>query len=157
MNSFFEAKLKYLKVAESGAERMLTENFLLDAVSFTDAESRMTKQGQEMVRGGEFSVKDIKQSNISEVFPYENGEWWYKAKVNLVTVDEQAGREKRVSIYHLVMADDPKEALHRLDESLSYLVIPYEVLSVAKSNICDVFPYDYDAAAAEMQKSGTSN
>lgn len=142
MQTWFESKAKYMKVSESGREQMATENFLLDAVSFTDAETRMIRQMQQMVKGGEFSVVDIKKSKIAEVFPYDDGEWWFKATINLVTVDEEAGKEKKLRTYYLIMADDIKQALERLDESLSYLVIPYVVSAVAVSTIVDVFAYD---------------
>jgi len=152
MNTWFESKLKYTKVTESGSEKRVTETFVLDAVSFTDAESRMISEAEKFCKGGEFQVKDIRESNLSEIFPYETGEWWYKVKVNLVTVDEEAGREKRMTVNYLVMADDVKEAIDRTNESLNYLVIPYAIISVAKSNVCDVFPYDLEAQTAEMQK-----
>jgi hypothetical protein len=142
MQTWFESKVKYMKVSESGNEQMVTENFLLDAVSFTDAETRMIRQMQEMVKKGEFAVMDIKKSRIAEVFPFEDGEWWFKATINLVTIDEEGGKEKKLRTYYLIMADDIHEALKRLDESLSYLVIPYVVSAIAVSTIVDVFPYD---------------
>ena len=141
MQTWFESKVKYVKVTESGKEQTVTENFLLDAVSFTDAETRMMRQMEQMTRG-DFSVIDIKKSRIAEVFPYDTGEWWFKATINLVTVDEEAGKEKKMRTYYLIMADDIKEALERLDESLSYLVIPYVVSAIAVSTIVDVFPYE---------------
>mgnify|MGYP001076976682 FL=1 len=146
MQTWFESKAKYVKVTESGKEQTVTENFLLDAVSFTDAETRMIRQLEQMVKG-EFSVVDIKKSRIGEVFPYDTGEWWFKATINLVTVDEEAGKEKKMRTYYLVMADDIKQALERLDESLSYLVIPYVVSALAVSTIVDVFPYDPSESA----------
>jgi hypothetical protein len=141
MQTWFECKAKYTKITESGKEQTVTENFLLDAVSFTDAETRIIRQLEQIVKG-EFSVIDIKKSRIGEVFPYDTGEWWFKATINLVTVDEEAGKEKKMRTYYLVMADDIKQALERLDESLSYLVIPYVVSALAVSTIVDVFPYD---------------
>lgn len=141
MQTWFEVKVKYVKVTESGKEQTVTENFLLDAVSFTDAETRIIRQMQQMVKG-EFSVTDIRKSKIGEVFPFENGEWWFKATINLVTVDEEAGKEKKFRTFYLVMADDIREALTRLDESLSYMVIPYVISSITVSNIVDVFPYE---------------
>lgn len=146
MQTWFECKVKYTKVTESGKEQTVTENFLLDAVSFTDAETRITRQMQEMARG-EFSVTDIKKSRIGEVFPYDTGEWWFKATINLVTVDEEAGKEKKMRTYYLIMADDIKQALERLDGSLSYLVIPYVVSALAVSTIVDVFPYNPSESA----------
>ncbi|MFV0593627.1 MAG: DUF4494 domain-containing protein [Draconibacterium sp.] len=142
MQTWFESKVKYMKVSESGNEQMVTENFLLDAVSYTDAETRIIRKMQEMVRGGEFTIVDIKKSRIAEVFPFENGEWWFKATINLVTIDEEAGKEKKLRTYYLLMADDLREAMDRLDESLNYLVIPYVVSSMAVSTIVDVFPYE---------------
>lgn len=142
MQTWFESKVKYMKVSESGNEQMVTENFLLDAVSFTDAEARMIRQMQQMVKKGEFAVMDLKKSRIAEVFPFEDGEWWFKATINLVTIDEEGGKEKKLRTYYLIMADDINEALKRLDESLSYLVIPYVVSAIAVSTIVDVFPYD---------------
>ncbi len=142
MQTWFESKVKYVKISQSGNESTVTENFLLDAVSYTDAETRIIRQMQQMVKGGEFTIVDIKKSRIAEVFPYEAGEWWYKATINLVTIDEEAGKEKKLRTYYLVMADDIQQSLDRLDESLSFMVIPYVISSMAVSNIVDVFPYE---------------
>jgi len=142
MQTWFESKVKYTKVSGSGNEQLVTENFLLDAVSYTDAETRIIRKMHELVKGGEFTIVDIKKSRIAEVFPFESGEWWFKATINLVTIDEEAGKEKKMRTYYLLMADDIKQALERLDESLSFLVIPYLATSIAVSNIVDVFPYD---------------
>jgi hypothetical protein len=142
MQTWFESKVKYTKTAGSGNEQLVTENFLLDAVSYTDAETRIIKKMHELVKGGEFAIVDIKKSRIAEVFPFESGEWWFKATINLVSIDEDAGKEKKIRTYYLVEADDIKEALKRLDESLSYLVIPYVTTSIAVSNIVDVFYYE---------------
>ena len=142
MQIWFECKVKYVKVSESGNEQVVIENFMLDAVSYTDAETRIIRQMQKIIKGGEFSIVDIKKSRIAEVFLYETGEWWFKAAINLVTVDEEAGKEKKIRSYYLVMADDIKEALVRLEESLSYMVITFVATSISVSTIADVFPYE---------------
>ena len=138
--TWFECKVKYQKIDEDGRERQVTENFLLDGVSFTDAETRITAQIQTMVKGG-FSISDIRKSKIAEVFPYENGEWWYKVTINLVTIDEDAGKEKKLRTLYLVQADDIQEALTRIGESLSFLIVPFVVSAINVSLIADVFPY----------------
>jgi hypothetical protein len=140
MQTWFEAKVKYQKMDENGRERNVSENFLLDAVSFTDAEARIISELQTMVRG-EFTVTDIKRSKIAEVFPFEAGEWWYRATINLVTIDEEAGKERKLRTFYLIQADDIHQAIERLDESLSFLVVPYVTSSIAVSTIVDVFPY----------------
>lgn len=143
MQNWFECKMAYVKIDDDGRERKVSEVYLLDAVSYTDTEARIVQQIQTMVRG-EFVVKKITPSNIIEVFPHESGEWWYKAKIAIVTIDEKAGKEKKINQYFLVAADDIKQALQRLDDGLSYIMIPYQVTSIALSSIVDVFPYFED-------------
>lgn len=143
MQTWFECKVKYVKVDDDGRERKVSENYLVDAVTFTDAETRIIQQLQTMVRG-EFTVDNIKKSNIVEIFPHEEGEWWYKAKIGIVTIDENAGKEKKINNYFLVAADDIKQALQRLEDGLSYILVPYQTTSLAVSTIVDVFPYFED-------------
>ncbi|MBA4408155.1 MAG: DUF4494 domain-containing protein [Bacteroidota bacterium] len=152
MQTWFECKVKYVKVDDDGRERKVSEVYLVDAVTFTDAETRIIQQVQTMVRG-EFVIDNIKKSNIIEIFPHEVGEWWYKAKIGIVTIDENAGKEKKINNYFLVAADDIKEALQRLEEGLSYILVPYQTASIAVSNIVDVFPYFED----KVNKSLPSN
>jgi len=143
MQTWFECKVKYVKVDDDGRERKVSEVYLVDAVTFTDAETRIIQNLQTMVRG-EFVVDNIKKSNIIEIFPHETGEWWYKAKIGIVTIDENAGKEKKINNYFLVAADDIKEALQRLEDGLSYILVPYQTTSIAICNIIDVFPYFED-------------
>ncbi|MFV0377477.1 MAG: DUF4494 domain-containing protein [Mangrovibacterium sp.] len=140
MQTWFEVKVKYVKIDNDGRERKMGESYLVDAVSFTDAEARIIQQMQQVIRG-EFHIDNIKKSNIIEIFPAESGEFWYKARIAIVTIDEKAGKEKKVNNHFLVAADDFKEALQRLEEGLSYILVPYHTTSMALSTIVDVFPY----------------
>ena len=144
MQTWFECKVKYVKVDQDGRERRVSESYLVDAVSFTDAETRMIEQMQQLVRGGEFHIDNIKKSNIIEIFPHENGEYWYKARIGIVTIDEKAGKEKKINNYFLVAADDFKQALQRLEEGLSYILVPYHTTAMSLSTVVDVFPYFKD-------------
>ena len=87
---------------------------------------------------------NIKKSNISEIISKEDGEWWYKAKISLVTIDEEGGKEKKINNYILIMADDLNQALKRLEEGLSYMLVPYVVTAIQLSTIAEVFPYDLE-------------
>lgn len=140
MQNYFEVKASFVKIDDDGRERKVSESYLFDAVSFTDAEARITKQLAEIIRG-EFVVDKINKSRITEVFPNESGEYWWKAKINIVTIDEKAGKEKMTSNYFLVAADDLKQALERLEEGLSYILVPHEVTGLALSPIIEVYPY----------------
>ncbi|MDX9882846.1 MAG: DUF4494 domain-containing protein [Prolixibacteraceae bacterium] len=140
MQTWFECKVKYIKIDEDGRERKVSENYLVDAVSFTDAETRIIKEMESNIRG-EFTVENIKKSNIIEIFPHEDGEWWYKAKIGLITIDEKAGKEKKINNYFLVAASDLKQAMLRLEDALSYILVPYQTTALTLSTIADVFPY----------------
>lgn len=144
MQTWFECKVKYVKVDQDGRERKVSESYLVDAVSFTDAEARMIEQMQQLVRGGEFYIDNIKKSNIIEIFPHDNGEYWFKAKIGIVTIDEKAGKEKKINNYFLIAADDFKQALLRLEEDLSYILVPIQISAMNLSTIVDVFPYFKD-------------
>ncbi len=152
MQNWFECRVGYLKIDDDGRERKVSEVYLLDAVSYTDAETRAIQQVRTMVRG-EFVVKKITPSNIIEIFPHESGEFWFKARIAIVTIDEKAGKEKKINQYFLVAADDIKQALQRLEEGLSYILVPYKATSITLSNILDVFPYFED----EVNKQIPSN
>lgn len=141
MQTWYECKVKYLKIDQGGHERKVTDNYLLDAVSFTDAETRIYKEMQQLTNG-EFQVVNIKKSNVTEVIPAETGEWWYKAKISLITIDEENGKEKKINDYVLVMADDLEQARERLDDGLSYILVPYVTVGINLSQINEVFPYD---------------
>ncbi|MDA3928298.1 MAG: DUF4494 domain-containing protein [Prolixibacteraceae bacterium] len=144
MQTWFECKVKYLKIDQGGYERKVNDNYLLDAVSFTDAEKRIFEEMQELTNG-EFQVLNIKKSNISEIISKDDGEWWYKAKISLVTIDEEGGKEKKVNNYLLIMADDINQALKRLEEGLAYMLVPYVCTTIQLSTIAEVFPYDLEA------------
>ena len=143
MQTWFEVKVKYVKVDQDGREKKVSEVYLVDAVSFTDAEARTIAELQQMIRG-EFLIDSIKRSNIVEIFPSEAGEFWFKARIAIVTIDEKAGKERKVNNYFLVAADDLKEAQKLIEEGLSYILVPYNSISIALSPIVDVFPYFKD-------------
>lgn len=140
MQTWFECKVIYVKIDDDGREVKAAESYLLDAVSFTDAEARITEQLRTMIRG-EFVIDKISKSRIIEIFPHEDGEYWWKGKISIVTIDEKAGKEKVINNFFLVAADDIKQALQRLEEGLSYILVPYQITSLTLSPIVDVFPY----------------
>ena len=149
MQTWFETKVAYTKLDQDGRERKVTESYLIDAVSYTDAEARVVTELQQVIRG-EFKITDIKQSNIIEILPHESGEYYWKARIAIVTIDERAGKEKKVNNYFLVQADDFKEALQRLEEGLSYILVPYNTTGMNISPIVDVFPYFGDDRKPEF-------
>lgn len=142
MNNWFECKVKYDKIDEqSGKEKTVTEPYLVDALSFTEAEERIHKEMEAYI-SGEFEVSGIKKEKLADVFPYEDADKWYKCKVVYVDVDEKSGKEKKTGYNMLIMANNLKQACDNLSESLKDIIIPWEMKSVAESPILDIFPYE---------------
>lgn len=149
MQTWFKCVVNYVKIDDDGRERKVSEAYLIDAVTYTDAEARIIEQLRTMVRG-EFSVKQITKTNIIEIFSHEDGEWWFIGKISIVTIDEKLGKEKKINNSFLIAANDIKQALKRLEDGLSYVLVPYEITSLAVSNIYDVFPYFGDETADKI-------
>ena len=68
MHTWFECKIRYEKVMENGMNKKVTEPYLVDALSFTEAEARIIEEITPYI-SGEFTVSDIKRANYSELFP----------------------------------------------------------------------------------------
>ena len=143
MNTWFECTAKYIKMDETGHEKKASETYLLDAISFTEAESRIYKELQTMV-SEEFIVSRIAKTRISEIIPSDNGDRWYKAKVAFITVDEESGKEKRVSQSVLVFSDSIKEAYDQIIVAMEGMMADFEISGINESTILDVFPYQVD-------------
>ena len=143
--NWFEVKVKYGEVGEDGRYKKVSELYLLDAVSFTDAESRITEKLKEMIHG-DFCIEAIKKSNVTELVESNDGndDKWFKAKVAIIDCDSISGKEKKSNQYFLVAGSDVDKALENLKKSLSTYVIPTDVVQIGDSNIMDVFPYFED-------------
>ncbi len=140
MNTWFECTAKYAKMDENGREKSVSETYLLDAVSFTEAETRIYKELVAMV-SGEFSVTRISRTKLAEVIPSETGDRWYKAKVTFITFDEESGKEKRVSQFVLVHSDTVRNAFDQVIEAMKGMMADFEIGGITESPIVDVFPY----------------
>lgn len=143
--NWFEVKVKYTKVDEDGRQRKVSKLYLLDAVSFTEAESRIIEELREIIQG-DFYIEAIKKSNITELVESKDGndDKWFKAKVTIIDADSISGREKRSNQYFLVVGSDVDKSLENLQKALSTYVVPFEIVQVGDSNIMDVFPYFED-------------
>ncbi len=139
MSTWFECKVKYQKIDQNGKEKMVSENYLVDALSFTEAEARITKEMEAYI-SGEFSVVNLKIANFSELLPSEDGDRWFKCKVLIVLIDEAKGKEKKISTQMLVDALTIKDAYEKIEIYMESSVSDYEISSITLSNIMDVFP-----------------
>ena len=140
MNTWFLCKVKYVKVDDSGREKKVTEPYLVDAISFSDAEKRMYFLMEQYIRGA-FSIHNISKTNFSDVFNAEDAEIWYKCKVTYNDVDEKTEKVKAITNYALVAANDVKDCYERIHTCYKDMLVPFEVPSIQESPIIDVFPH----------------
>ena len=112
MHTWFECKIRYEKTMENGMNKKVTEPYLVDALSFTEAEARIIEEMTPFITG-EFIVSDIKRANYSELFPSEEeaADRWFKCKLVFITLDEKSGAEKKTSTQVLVQAADLRDAV----------------------------------------------
>lgn len=143
MHTWFETKISYEKEIEGGMMKKVTEPYLVDALSFTEAEARIIKEMTPYM-SGEFTVANIKRANYSEIFTDESGDRWYKAKVVFITIDEKSGAEKKSSTNMLVQAADIRQALANLDKGMSTSMADYEIASITETMLMDIFPFSAD-------------
>jgi hypothetical protein len=142
MNNWFTVKVRYTKQLDNGQFKRVSEPYLIAAMSFTDAEARAFEEVGELVRG-EFNVVSITRTEIHDIFSHGDSDVWYKAKVTYdsVTDDEKS---KKVVQHMLVSAHSVTDAESRIKESLSTMLVDFEVPSVSISAIVEIFPYKED-------------
>lgn len=140
MHNWFECKVSYDKMMENGMQKKVTEPYLVDALSFTEAEARIIEEIRPFITG-EFVVTDIKRARLSELFFNENGDRFYRIKVQFITLDEKSGAEKKTSAQMLAQASTLKEAIAVLEEGMKGTLADYTIASVSETMIMDVFPF----------------
>ena len=140
MHSWFECKVSFEKVLENGMQKKVTEPYLVDALSFTEAEARIIEEIRPFI-SGEFTVTDIKRARLSELFFNENGDRFYKIKVYFITLDEKSGAEKKTAAQMLAQACTLKEAISVLEEGMKGTMTDYTIASVTETMLMDVFPF----------------
>ena len=140
MYNWFECKVRYEKMLESGIQKMVTEPYLVDALSFTEAEARIIEEIRPYM-SGEFTISDIKRVKYSESFFNEDGDRYYKMRLYFITLDEKSGTEKKTATNMLVQASTLKEAVQIIEEEMDKTMIDYSIASATETAIMDVYRY----------------
>lgn len=148
MAQWIEVKVRYDKMTDSGKTVKVTDPYLVDAVSCTEAEARVVEEISSFVN--DFNVLNVGKTKISEIFWDETGDRYYKVKVNFITIDEKSGVEKRKAFFILVQASTFTDALANFNKGMKGTMADYEIEAIAETKIIDV--YRYQAPAAEPAK-----
>ena len=145
MALWFECKVRYERMTDNGSVKKVNEPYLVDALTFTEAESRIIEKMTPFI-SGEFSISAVKKTKISEIFFDDAADRYYIVKVNFITLDEKSGVEKKSSSFILVQAADFEGALHRFEEGMKGTMADYEIASIAETPLMDVFPFELGAS-----------
>jgi hypothetical protein len=137
---WFITKVKYNRTDEQGLLKQVTEQYLLNADTFTEAETRIYEQLEQLIRG-DFDVEAMSKTNYTDVFFYGDAALWHKCKIQYYLADENTGKEKKITQYMLVEAQTVKEAYDRIRESLRTMTIDFTVPDVIETKIIDVYDY----------------
>lgn len=140
MNSWYTVKVKFIKEFQDGTLKRVSEPYLVNALSFTDAEARIYQEVGEYVRG-EFIVSTISKTDLADIFQYDDAQKWFKVKVAYVSEDADSGKEKKINTNFLVSANNLKEAYDRVEENLKGLMVSYEIPSIILTPIIEIYPY----------------
>ncbi len=140
---WFICKIAYEKVMEDGLQKKVKEDYVVNALSFSEAEARIMEEMSAYI-SGEFSVADIKKAPFAEIFFSDNAtdDTWYKAKLQFITIDEKTEKEKRSNVNYLVQASSLNKAIKNIDEVMGGTMIDYVSCSVAEMSYLDVFEYE---------------
>ena len=144
MNYWFECKVSYERQADSMGMKKVSESYLVDALSFTEAEKRIIKEVRPFVSVGELEVVNIRRARIAELFLNEEAEddRYFRAKVNFITVDEKSGSEKKTSATMIVKSDSLPNAVTELKAQLDGQMTTYEIAAITDTQILDVYRYE---------------
>lgn len=140
MHNWFECKVRYDKTQETGVVKTVTEPYLVDAISFTEAEERIVKEMEPFI-GGVFSVSDIRRKKFAETILSENGDRYYNARLAFITLDDKSGSEKKTAVNMLVQASSLREAMDIVEGEMAQTMVDYQFMAISETAIMDIFPY----------------
>ena len=139
---WFEAKMRYENTMEDGCLKKVTETYVIDALSFGEAEKRILEEMASYVRG-EIEVCGLKIAPYKEIFFADSNmdDKWYVAKLAFITIDEKTDKEKKTRVCYLVNAGNINAAIKNIEEVMAGTMIDYDTLNVSETQILDVFEY----------------
>lgn len=139
---WFECKIRYEKIMEDGLPKKINEVYVVDALSFSEAEERIIEEMSSYI-SGEIEIMDVKIAPYREIFFADDSlaDQWFKAKLSFITIDERSNKEKRTSMMYLVNAGNISSAINNIDKVMSGTMIDYVTTSISATKIMDVFEY----------------
>ena len=150
VSKFYEVKIQYQKMQEDGKEKKVTEQYVVEALSFTEAETRIIEEMTPYI-SGEFDVvaEKIAPYNVIFLSDRTDDDKWFVSKVAFITIDEKTEKEKKQTFRYLVQAATSELALDYTKEMLSHGMSDYRIDAVQDTPTLDAFLYEVKKEVVE--------
>jgi hypothetical protein len=153
-STWFECKVRYEKTQEDGSNKLVNELYVVDALSFTEAEASIIDNMAVYV-SGELKIANINPANYNEIFfsGNDDDDLWFKARLAFITIDDK-NKEKRTYVNYLIQAKSIERAKRYVDEVMGETIIDYELKSLSETKIFDVFEHEPSTDNKQKEKDG---
>ena len=140
VSKFYEVKVQYQKMLEDGKEKKVSEQYVVESLSFTEAESRIIEEMTPYV-SGDFDVVSEKIAPYNEILISDslNDDKWFISKVSLITIDEKTSKENKTSKRLLVQADTSQTALEYTKKLFDSSMTDFAIDAVKDTPTLEVF------------------
>jgi len=137
---WFETIVRYDKMMESGEMKKVNETYVVDAITFGEAEGNIAGVLASYT-SGDFDIKNINPAPYSEIFfsDKDTDDKYYRVKLAFITIDEKTQKEKKSKVTYLVQAGSLEQARKNTEDVMNGIMIDYEFVSVTETKILDVF------------------
>ena len=158
VSKFYEVKVQYRKMLEDGKEKKVTEQYVVEALSFTEAESRIIEEMTPFI-DGDFDVVSEKIAPYNEILLSDSysDDKWFVSKVAFITIDEKTEKEKKQTFRYLVQAATSELALDYTKEMFSHGMSDYCIEAVQDTPILDVFLHEVKKEVVETPEKNAAD
>lgn len=146
---WYKTCVKFVKELPDGTLKRVTDQHLVRAESFSDAEARIYEEVGEQVRG-EFIVTSIASTEITDIFEYEDSQTWWQVKL-AYDVDDDNGQNRQVINTCMVSAPDAFKAIERADTSFREHISKFTIPEMKLTKIVQIHA-PIDDAERERRK-----
>ena len=153
VSKYYEVKIQYQKMQEDGKEKKVTEQYVVESLSFTEAEARIIEEMTPYI-SGEFDVVAEKIAPYNEIFLSDrtDDDKWFISKVGFITLDEKTAKEKKQTFRYLVQAETSEKAMDYTKEMFSHGMSDYSIDAVQDTATLEVFFRDDNKDAVETEE-----
>ena len=158
VSKYYEVKIQYQKTLEDGKEKKVTEQYVVEALSFTEAESRIIEEMTPYI-SRDFDIVSEKIAPYNEIFLSDrtDDDKWFISKVGFITIDEKTAKEKKQTFRYLVQAETSEKAMDYTKEMFSHGMSDYSIDAVQDTPTLEVFLIEDNKDSVETEEHNESS